>query len=113
MDCEAGDRQLLNSQTRAVTVFFVACAASAVINVIVWRDRPSNVVWGLLAGALFVFCAVRTSRSGISWDSNGVVSRDTARTKRFAWSEIADFDHDELRGLGALLAPRVIRSRCA
>lgn len=104
VDREAGGGQLLNSQTRAVTVFFLAFAAFAVANVIVWRDRPSNVVWGLLAGALSVFSAVRTSRSAISWDSNGVVSRDTGRTRRFAWSEIADFDHDEFRGLGALLA---------
>lgn len=104
MGREAGGGQLLNSQTRAVTVFFLAFAAFAVANVIVWRDRPSSVVWGLLAGALCVFSAVRTSRSAISWDSNGVVSRDTGRTRRFAWSEIADFDHDEFRGLGALLA---------
>jgi hypothetical protein len=100
---DAASGQLLNSQSKAVTIFFVCFAIFGLAIAVALRQRPLAVVAGLGLFALCVVFAVRTSKSAITWDSRGILTRDIGRTKRLAWSSIEGFDHSEGLGLGARL----------
>lgn len=103
MQRDVASGQLLNSQSKAVTIFFVLFAVVGLVVAVALRQRPAALLAGFCVFALCLLCAVRTWKSAITWDGHGITSRDTGRTIRLAWSAIESFDHREVSGLGALL----------
>ena len=94
---------ILNSQTRGVTIFFGVFSLLGAVDVALSVHRVDRVIEGVALFALMIVFAVRTAKSSITWDQQGVVGRSTGPTRRLPWSAIRDFEHREFRGLGARL----------
>ena len=94
---------LLNSQTRAVTVFFAIFSLLGVVDVARNVHHVDRLITGVAVFVVMVVLAVRTAKSSISWNRRGVVARWTGVTRRLVWSEIAGFEYREFGGLGARL----------
>jgi hypothetical protein len=94
---------ILNSQTRGVTTFFAVFSLLGVVDVALNVHRVDRVIEGVAFFALMIVFAVRTAKSSITWDQQGVVGRSTQPTRRLPWSAIGCFEHREFCGLGARL----------
>lgn len=94
---------LLNSQTRAVTIFLAIFSLLGVVDVALNIHRVDRLITGVAVLVLMVVLAVRTAKSSIKWNRQGIVARQTGATRRLAWSQIAGFEYREFRGLRARL----------
>lgn len=94
---------LPNSQTRGVTSFFVVFALLGLVLAVFNVHRGGLVIVGVAECALMVVFAVRTSKSSVRWNRQGVVGRWTGATRQLVWSEISAFEHREPGSLGVRL----------
>ncbi len=55
---------------------------------------------GVVLFVVVTALGMRTARSSIKWNRQGIVAGGTVATRRLVWSQIAGFEHREAGGRG-------------